>query len=240
MNRATIILGGLLGLSVLVNAVCIVKMGRTEAALAAKPALSKATPDDARKETPSVPKTETTSPKTTPAVNPADPTPTKVPPKTGTAPSFVNDPKVREVLDAQDTFGAYWKELDRVVKARDRLDEASYVKTILAATVDYLELNDLQRSQFAEASNTALQVMADARKDYEAGRKTLPPKGDKNDPAARTAYDNAKNALDAVYDQRVADATANLKVPLDTNRARHAEFIAHMDKWLKNLSRPAQ
>ncbi len=237
MNRGYVVLGGLLGLSLLVNAVCIVRLNRPEAPPAARPSVAKGG-EEARQD-PSVPKA-TEAPATTPTGAPSETPPAKAPAKPGTGPSFVNDPKVREVLDAQDLFGAYWKDLDRVFKARDRLDDASYIKTILAATGDYLELNDAQRAQFADAAQTAVQALATARKEYEDGRKALPPKGDKNDAAARAAYDEQRNALDARYDQRFADVVTNLKTPLEPGRARHAEFIAHMDKWLKNLAKTAQ
>lgn len=156
-------------------------------------------------------------------------------------PSFVrNDPKVSEVLDAQDSYSAYWKDLDRVFKARSKFDESKYVQTVLAATVDYLELPENGRVAFSQAAQSAAVGVAQARKDYDAARKALPPK-DKANPATYTAYQQQKDGIDARYQEQVKVAVESLKVALDPNRPRHAEFASNAEKWLRNIApRPSQ
>lgn len=144
------------------------------------------------------------------------------------------DPSIEAVLDAQDKFGGFWKDLDRVFKAKDRLDETRYFNAVVGSTQEFLELGDPTRGHFAQATQNAVAEMARARKEREDAKKLLPPK-DKANPAALAVYNQQKDAIDARYDERVKDAQAAVTGLLDQGRARHAEFSAHADRWLKNL-----
>ena len=151
-----------------------------------------------------------------------------------------NDPKVQEVLDAQDSFSAFWKDLDRVVKARARFDEAKYVQTVLTSTMDFLELPPSVRAPFSQAAQAAASAAAMARKDYDAARKALPPK-DKSNAAAYADYQQRKDAVDLRYQTLMKTAVDGLRVHLDPNRPRHAEFASNSEKWIRNLApRPTQ
>ncbi len=160
----------------------------------------------------------------------------------GTAASSIirSDPKVQEVLDAQDSFSAFWKDLDRVVKARSRFDEAKYAQTVLASTMEFLELGPSARTPFSHAAQAAASAAAMARKDYDAARLVLPPK-DKANPTTYAAYQQQKDAVDARYQAQVKAAVEGLKAHLDPSRPRHAEFASNSERWIRNLMpRPTQ
>lgn len=153
-----------------------------------------------------------------------------------TVPSVIRaDPKVQEVLDAQDAFSAFWKDLDRVVKARSRFDEAKYSQTVITATADYLELPESSRGPFFQAAQTAASNAALVRKEYEDSRKALPQR-DKANPASYTAYQQQKDAIDVRYQNQMKALTEGLKQSLDLNRPRHAEFASNAEKWIRNLA----
>jgi len=158
-----------------------------------------------------------------------------------TAPSIIrSDPKVQEVLDAQDSFSAFWKDLDRVVKARNRFDEAKYVQTVMTSTMDYLELGPSVRGSFSQAAASSASAASMARKDYDAARQALPPK-DKANPTTYAAYQQQKDAVDARYQAQMKAAVDGLKAHLDPNRPRHAEFASNSERWIRNLvPRPTQ
>ena len=152
------------------------------------------------------------------------------------APSVIrSDPKVQEVLDAQDSFSAFWKELDRVVKARSRFDEAKYVQTVLASTMEFLELGPSARTPFSQSAQAAASAAAMARKDYDAGRQALPPK-DKANPATYAVYKQQKDAVDARYQAAMKSAVDGLKAHLDPARPRPAEFASNSERWIRNLA----
>lgn len=144
------------------------------------------------------------------------------------------DPSVEAVIDAQEKFGAFWRDLDRVFRAKDRLEESRYFQAVVGATQDFLELYEPVRAQFAVATQTGIAELVRARKDKDAARALLGPK-DKTNPTAAAAYERQKDEIDAQYDQRVAAAVAGVTALLDRSRPRHSEFSASADRWLKNL-----
>ncbi len=169
------------------------------------------------------------------------PPPAELPPAPGAPPrtAFVPpragirfDPAVEAVLDAQERFGGFWKDLERVFKAKDRLEEARFFQAVVGATQDFLELAEPARTQFALATQAGISELMRARKDRDDARSLLPPK-DKANLAAYAAYQQQKDAVDARYDERVAAAVARVTALLDPSRPRHAEFSASAERWLR-------
>src|SRR6185369_16361217 len=137
--------------------------------------------------------------------------------------SLRNDPKVREVLQANEAYGAFWKDIDRLSKVRSKFDEPKYQQTVTTATSDFLELGDPARAQFEEAARIAATNYAQAKKEYEAAKTALPPK-DKSNPTAVAAYQQQKDALDLRYQTQVKAAVDSLRPYLNPADARHQEF----------------
>jgi hypothetical protein len=149
--------------------------------------------------------------------------------------SLRNDPKVREVLQANEAYGAFWRDIDRLSKVRSKFDEPKYQQTVTAATSDFLELGDPARAQFEEAARLAATSYAQAKKEYEAAKTALPPK-DKSNPTAYAAYQQQKDALDVRYQTQVKAAVDSLRPYLNAADARHQEFLSNADKWLRTLA----
>ena len=155
-------------------------------------------------------------------------------------PSVRDDPAVAAVIDAQEKFNAFWKDLDQLFKAKQRLDEAKFFQATLATTMDFLEFQDAARPRFVEAARVGISGLQQARKDYDDARRALPQK-DKANPAATALYDQQKNAIDDRYKAQSKAAVDGIKGLLDASRPRHAEFGSNADKWLRNLvPRPPQ
>ncbi len=242
-TAAFMTLAALLGVSLLVNGVLISRLSRTDSATTppAAPARKPAEPATAwvRPQEASVP-VSAGSPVAPPAAAPTAgqsaapqaPTPPAVP-----ASSVRNDPKLAEILDAQEKFGAFWKDLDKLVKAKSRLEETHYFQSAIAATADFLELGEPARIQLAEAARSGVAALQRSRQEYEAARLALPPK-DKANAAAYAAYQEQKKAVDARYQAQVKAATDPVRATVDKTRPRHAEFAAQADKWLRNLVPP--
>jgi hypothetical protein len=149
--------------------------------------------------------------------------------------SLRNDPKVREVLQANEAYGAFWRDIDRLSKVRSKFDEPKYQQTVTTAASDFLELGDPARAQFEEAARIAATNYAQARKEYEAAKTALPPK-DKSNPTAYAAYQQQKDALDLHYQTQVKAAVDSLRPYLNLGDARHQEFLSNADKWLRTLA----
>lgn len=155
-------------------------------------------------------------------------------------PSVRDDPAVAAVIDAQEKFNAFWKDLDQLFKAKSRLDDAKFLQAALSTTMDFLELQDAARPRFVEATRSGIAALQMARKDFDDARKALPPK-DKTNPAATALYDQQKNAIDDQYKAQSKAAVDGLKSLLDAGRPRHAEFGSNAERWLRNLvPRPPQ
>jgi hypothetical protein len=148
--------------------------------------------------------------------------------------SVRSDPRVAEVLDAQEKFGAFWKDLGALFKAKGKLDDAKYFQTVVGSTSDFLELGEPARPQFHEASRFGVAVLRQARRDYDAARAALPVRN-KADVAAEAVYQDRKNAVDARYQEQVNAAVKSVVATLDPARPRHAEFAAEAGRWLKSL-----
>jgi hypothetical protein len=228
MNRAAVVLGGLLCLSLLFNIAALARKNPLETA---RPSSQGPAAAPERVDTAVPP---TMAPREAKPLT-SDPLPAAV--RTSpSAPSRITDPVVLEVLDAQDSFAALWKDLDRLYKVRERLDEEKFLQSVLSISAQYLELDELRRNQFSEIARGATKTLFEARKELDAARKALPPKN-KGD----AAWQAQKDAVDARYDAAVTAAVDGLRTCLDTTRSRHVEFASHADKWLRNLApRPPQ
>src|SRR5262245_18287683 len=162
MKSLPVILGMLLAVSVLFNVVAFVRMADDDA-----PAVPARTPvaPEVRK----APRAESALDDLLAAKAPEVAAPTReaaappVAPRAGGKPapasgpsltqaSLRNDPKVREVLQANEAYGAFWKDIDRLSKVRSKFDEPKYQQTVMTATTDFLELGDPNRAQFEEAA----------------------------------------------------------------------------------------
>lgn len=144
----------------------------------------------------------------------------------------IDDPKVAQVLEEQERFRAFWRDLDRVFNARGKIDETQYSGTVIDATLDYLALADPARPRFSE---TALQTAADwgrMRREYDEARKALPPRDKEN----AVAYDAQRKQIDQRYKDQSKASVDRMKILLDLTQTRHAEFATHLDRWLRELA----
>lgn len=162
-----------------------------------------------------------------------------MPAESGTVPagggSYVKlDPKVAGVLEAQEKFGKFWKDLDKVIKAKDRLDGETYFQAVSQSTMDFLELSEAQRGGFVSATRASVESMVHARRERDQARALLPPK-DKNNPATYALYQQQKDAVDARYKAQNQAAVELLKGQLDPRSPRHAEFVQRADGWVRDL-----
>lgn len=236
MKSLPVILGMVLAVSLLFNVVAFVRLSeepvpaapvRVASASDHRPALPAAVEVPAAARTVQEPVPVLPAPAGTPNAAPAA--------GTITTPSIRNDPKVREVLQANEAFGAFWKDLDRVFKVRSKFDEQKYEQTVLGATSDFLELGEPKRTQFEETSRAAAMSIAAARREQDAAKKGLPPK-DKANPTAAAAYEQQKDLIEARYDGQVKAAVDSLRPYLNASDARHQEFLGSAEKWLRNLA----
>ncbi len=236
MARSSIILGALLAVSVLLNVVLLTR--RSEApsgAVAVRPVRKEAAaaaPGGAA----DVP-LPVRVPLDAPAALPASSSTASPPPASGSVPSVRRDPRIADVLEAQDRFAEFWKDLDRLFKAKGRVDDAQYFQAAVSATADFLELPATARTHFTEASRAGVAALARSRQEYDQARSALPPR-DKNNPASSALYQERKDAVDARYQEQVKAAVNGVRTVLDPARPRHAEFSASAEKWLRNLVPP--
>ena len=218
----TAVLAVALGLSVLGN---IVLLSRLRGGDEPRPAAPR-TP-----ERPAPPVQAAAPPAEVVVIRPEAPDPVPPPaPRTSTpaAPAIRHDPQVLGVIQAQDDFGAFWKELDRIFRARSKLDESLYARSIITAVQDFLRLPG---STFDQALRTGALQMAEARREHELARQALPPK-EKNNPV----YQQQKDVLDARHQERAASIVNGVKAHLNPADPRHAEFAGSLEKLLRNLA----
>jgi hypothetical protein len=245
MKAGTVVLGMMLAVSGLVNLVLLARLRERGEVKAGAPAASPRAslrddraPQPARAERP----LEAAVPLPSPVAEPAAAAPltvksggAKAAPAPITIPAVRNDPQVLGVLEAQEEFNVFWKDLDRVFKARSKFDEPKYFQTVVTATEDFLGLPESTRAAFREAAKSGASGLAYARREYDAARKALPPK-DKANVAAYAAYQQQKEALDIRYQEQTRLAVEGVKVHLDPKQPRHAELASNLEKWLKNLA----
>jgi hypothetical protein len=245
MKSLPVILGMLLAVSVLFNVVAFVRLADNEA-----PVVAARIPVAASETLRPVPAAEApndvlVAKNLEPAASPREAAAPVVPGKAGgksgasgatlTQASLRNDPKVREVLQANEAYGAFWRDIDRLSKVRSKFDEPKYQQSVLTATEEFLELGDPNRAQFEEAAKIAANNYAQAKKEADAAKAGLPPK-DKANPTSYAAYQQQKDAIDLRYQTQIKAAVDSLKPYLNTNDARTAEFLSNADKWLRTLA----
>jgi hypothetical protein len=239
MKGLPVLMGIALAVSVLFNVVAFVRLSDDDA-----PVMPSKAPVtiDARKPVAAESAVEAAlaaAPVEAPA--PARETPTASAPKSApsgpalTQSSLRNDPKVREVLQANEAYGAFWKDIDRLSKVRGKFDEPKYQQTVATATSDFLELGDPARGQFEEAARIAANNYAQAKMEYDVAKSALPPK-DKSNPTTYAAYQQQKDVIDVRYQTQVKAAVDSLKPYLNAGDARHQEFLSNADKWLRTLA----
>ncbi len=142
------------------------------------------------------------------------------------------DPEVERVLLAQADFRRFWKEIEDVFDAKDKLDPEKYRSTVLEATADYLLLTEPSRSQFLREAEIAAADMAATRREYYESRDQLPPR----DPANPSLYETQKDALSARYKEGRQKAAERVTRLLDPQSRRHQEFSHKVDKWLREMT----
>ena len=235
MNTRTAILSILLAASLLFNVVAFARLSDDEPAKAPAPEPRASRPAERPEEPAPLPAAASAAPALLKDVGaPAVPAPVKTKASAVLAAAQA-DPKVREVLLAGEQFGAFWRDLDKVFKARGRLEETKYAGAVTSATADFLELGEPGRAQFEEAAKAAAARYGEARKEHDAAKQTLPPK-DKSNASAYAAYQQQKEVVDARFQAQVKGAIDTLKPYLSPSDARHQEFLASAEKWLKNLA----
>lgn len=230
MKNSTPVLGALLALSLLFNAVAFVRLQEAPPT----PVASTPPPRPLRAEPPTSYAAPVYAAPSAPAARPAEPAVAAVPPPMSKA-NVVKDPQVLGVLEAQDDFGVLWKELDRVFKARGKLDEPAYARTVLAAVGDFLGMSTSARAAFSEALQAGAASLAAARAEHQAAKDALPPK-DKTNVAAQSVYQQQKDAIDLRYQQRAKAAVDGVKSHLDLQQPRHVELAGNLEKLLRNLA----
>ncbi len=226
----------LLGCSVMVNLIVIFRPREEAPTPRNAPALAAEARPAAPGEAP-VPMAYADRSRSEPVRRTAEAAPAEFRPGAVSAPkggSVKDDPAVAAVIEAQDSFGAFWKDLERLFKAKSRLDDAKVFETALGTTMDFLELPAGSRPRFFESARAGVALIAQARREYEAGRKAIPPR-DKSNPASVALYDQQKNAVDDRYQEQVRVAVEGVKSNLDASRPRHVEFGGAAEKWLKSL-----
>ena len=173
----------------------------------------------------------------TPAVKPE--------PRTNSTAAFssgvLEDPVVAGVVQAQEDFKAFWKDMERLADARKRLEYDRYFSASIEATQKFLGLSEPLRSKFGRQIRTAVAGLARARADYERAKEFYPPY-DKKDPASYQLYKQQRDANKDRY-QRAEDAAVEGVISLlDRNLPRHVEFASSskVDNWLEDLFPPQQ
>jgi hypothetical protein len=238
MKALPVVLGMVLTVSLMFNVVAFVRLNEEPApAVPARgPAATQPRPAEQPVDAPAAAAKAVEAP--APAAPAAAGTP-KAAPTIATS-SIRNDPKVREVLQANEAYNSFWRDLDRVAKVRSKFDEPKYAQTVLTASTDFLELGDPKRGQFEEAAQAAAASYAAARKEQDAAKKALPPK-DKSNATAYAVYQQQKDEIDLRFNNQVQAAVATLKPYLSAENARHQEFLQNAGKWLRTLApRPTQ
>lgn len=231
MKNSTAILGALLALSLLFNAVAFVRLQEAPPAPVAPPPVPR--PVRAELPTPSSDAPVYATP--APAARPAEPPLVAAAPAPTPKANVVKDPQVLGVLEAQDDFGVLWKELDRVFKARGKLDETAYAQTVFSALGEFLGMSTSARAAFAEALQAGAASLAAARAEHQAAKDALPPK-DKTNVASLAAYQQQKDAIDLRYQERSKAAVDGVKSHLDLRQPRHAELAGNLERVLRNLA----
>ena len=244
MKTLPVVLGAALALSLLFNVVAFVRLSDADAPVtpartpnaseAKKAPASESALESVLAVTPVDSPASANAAAAMPAARPA----AKGAPSSGpalTQASLRNDPKVREVLQANEAYGAFWKDIDRLSKVRGKFDEPKYQQTVMTATEEFLELGDPNRAQFEEAAKAAAGSYAQAKRVHDAAKAALPPK-DKSNPTALAAYEQQKDALDLRYQTQIKSAVDSLKPYLNLSDARHQEFLSNADKWLRTLA----
>jgi hypothetical protein len=145
------------------------------------------------------------------------------------------DPQVLGVIRAQEEFGAFWKDLDRVFKARAKVEEERYAQSVIGSVLDFLNLPAGSRPAFDQALRDGSLRLADIRKEHDLAKQALPPK-DKTNPAAQAAYQQQKDALDLRRDERTKAVVDGVKLHMDLKDPRHAELAGNLEKLLRNLA----
>jgi hypothetical protein len=230
MNRMTVSVSVLLGLSVLMNVGLLVR-GRDrepEEAAVRKAAPTRSAP--AVVEPPRLlPAPATPLPEATSQARPISDAPPPAPALV-VMPSRI-DPRVARILDEEEEFKAFWHDLGRVFGIQEKLDSEEYERVVVSSTADFLKFQEPARSQFFSQTRAALTERVQARKEYDDAKKTLPPK-DKNNPALYTA---ARQPLDTRFQARMKTGEDRVAALLDLSQVRHQEFAAKLQKWLKEL-----
>ena len=224
----SLLLGAALAVSALFNVVAFVRLSEDKAAV--EPVRKPRLKVDGEASVEAVP------------VEPAIPIP-DAPPAAISAPaglalsqaSIRKDPKVQEVLEADDAYGSFWKDLSRLAKVRGGFDESAYQQSVLAATVEFLQLSDWSRASFEEAAKAAANTTVLAAREHEEARAALPPR-DRSNPSALAAYEVQRNAPDFRYRNQVQAAVDGLKPFLNPADPRHIRFLSNADRWLRLLA----
>ena len=239
MRPTTLILGTMLGISLIVNGLALSRLSKQEPKTAVK---SAARPTDAPEEKPQ------------PEITPPAPTgdaridavlkeltqvrreiaelKTSMGSKSGSSstssPSTAKDPAVAEILDEADKLNKFWGDLGKLAGAREQLDEAKYQQAVLDQTADFLGLVEPNRSAFAAAAKIAFGDYDRARKEMQEAQKGINWGKDADRKLAQDQYE----ALQARYRESVGVANERVKVQLDLNQPRQKQFASKLETWV--------
>jgi hypothetical protein len=141
------------------------------------------------------------------------------------------DPRVARILDDEEDFRVFWQDLGKVFGIQEKLAPEEYLRIVVGGSAEFLGLQEPQRSQFFEQTRAAIAEREQARKEYDSAKKALPPK-DKNNAAV---YAAARQPIDTAYQSKLKAAQDRVGALLDPNQVRHQEFAGKLSKWLKEL-----
>ncbi len=234
MNRATVIVSGLLAISVAMN-VGFIARGREQGpespgqtARKSQPVRVEAAEAEVFRSAPSGPATDRAPEFTSPSRLISESA-------SLAASQFVLpsrfDPRVARLLEEEEEFRLFWHDLSRVFGIQEKLEPEEYNRVILTSTADFLRLQEPLRSQFFSQTRAALIERVQARKEYDDAKKTLPLK-DKNNPVL---YDTARKPLETNFQAKMKSSEARVESLLDLTQGRHQEFTGKLQKWLKEL-----
>lgn len=238
MNRTNLIMGILLGASLLVNVAILARpsgeKGGAQAPNRPRPFVAEPQPvavttsglsndakmdrvlselDRLRREVSAI---RTTAGKT--SANPTEAGPTLL---------GSTSPRLAELLGQGNRNQQFWKDLETLSEARDSMSEEEYRQFLLSASADFLELAEPARSQFVEAARAAATELERARREHTEALKALP-KAEMNPKGFEESWAKLAEA-----EKR---AKAQVKPFLSSDQPRHKHFRKNLDQWFSHLA----
>lgn len=238
MSRSTLILAGLLGVSLVVHALTIPRLSRSSVV----PAFAKNLRPEVRAEG------DGPAPLHPPAAGP-DGVRAEVsllrrelaevkemlrsgPREAGLPiPSVENgsSTRVETVLTEQRQIDGFWDDLETLSEAKGQFDGETYAQMILDHTVDHLGLAEPARTQFLDF---AREVLPEALRHHREYREAVRAAREKDDSVQHQAVRNR-------FREQLKPVRERLQTVLNMSHPRNKRFSAELSSWLAALSAPS-